>query len=430
MSMACTKKNFERILADSENKVLALSGKWGTGKSHMWRSLRNESTIELVKNSLYVSLFGVTSIGEFKMKLVQSSIPILDKKGPGMDALKSAINIIKQFPIPFLSKGAAVDEIALLSAPFLAKDKFIVIDDIERKHDKLTLDEVLGFIDDFTQNYGCRILLILNTDQLTDKKVWEKLREKVIDEELCLETEPSEAFNIAIALSKSQFESRIKPIIEACGLTNIRIIRKVIRAVNRILVDHPALPDEVLNRTIPSIVLLAAIHYKGFEDGPTMEFILNLNPSASQLMGIIQKKYKNQEKENENHDEEKMHAKWKLLLNRIGITDIDEFEMLVFDYLNSGLFDQIKLDAIINRYCNETQIINAQARVYEFSQVIFWNPELSDEDLLSMARDLLKDIPYLAGHTVTSLHNSLLKINGGRNIAEEVIALSAMRQSI
>lgn len=49
---------------------------------------------------------------------------------------------------------------------------------------------------------------------------------------------------------------------DACGLTDIRIIRKVIRAASKILAEHAPLPDNVLSRVIPSTVLLSATHYR------------------------------------------------------------------------------------------------------------------------------------------------------------------------
>lgn len=418
MSMARAKENFKGLLADSESRVLAISGKWGTGKSHMWKSLRDASVDPAIKTALYVSLFGVASITELKLKLAQAAVPLVDKKGPGMDALKSTINAAKQVGRSFFSGVSALDEIALLAVPALVRNKFIVVDDIERKHEKLAIDEVLGFIDDFTQNYGCRILLILNTDQLADKKVWEKFREKVIDEELRLDTTPSEAFDIAIQLSQSQFSAKIKPAVEACGLTNIRIIRKVIRAANRILVDHAPLSDDVLSRVIPSTVLLAAIHYKGIEDGPTMDFVLDLDSSFSARITLRERKRRGEEET----EEDKMHARWALVLERLGIIGTDEYEKLLAGYLKSGLFDRSELDAIIDRYRNEAQFAGAQSRARVFFQSTIWDPELTAEQILEAARTLLIDVPYLDCYSVTSLHNYLLDFEGGRPIAEQMVS--------
>ncbi len=419
MSMALAKVNLEALLADREVRVMALSGKWGTGKSHMWKSLRNASSDSEMKTALYVSLFGVATVGELKLKLGQSAVPLLEKKGPRADAVKGAINTAKQAAQSVFKLGSALDEFALLAVPALVRDKFIVVDDIERKHDKLAIDEVFGFIDDFTQNYGCRILLILNTDQLVDKTVWEKFREKVIDEELRLDTTPAEAFDIAIKLSPSQFASKIKPAVEACGLTNIRIIRKIIRAANKILAKHAALPDDVLSRVIPSTVLLSAIHYKGIEDGPTMAFVLDSEFSLERHFVRHERKRRGEEPS----EEDKLHAHWALLLDRLGIMDTDEYEKLVSDYLNAGLVDRSAVDAVIDRYRQEQRRAGAQAQAREFFQSTIWDPELPAAEILEKAQALLADVPYLDCYTVSSLHDYLLDFEGGAPIAEQMVSL-------
>ena len=54
---------------------MALPGKWGTGKSHLWDSLRKASTDSHIQGALYVSLFGVASIAELKLKLANQRCP-------------------------------------------------------------------------------------------------------------------------------------------------------------------------------------------------------------------------------------------------------------------------------------------------------------------------------------------------------------------
>ena len=71
-------------------------------------------------------------------------------------------------------------------APVVHRDKPIVIDDIERKHAKLGIDEVLGFIDDYSKQFRVKFVLVLNDDQFStdgdQAKLWATIREKVIDE--------------------------------------------------------------------------------------------------------------------------------------------------------------------------------------------------------------------------------------------------------
>lgn len=407
------KAHFMVILDDPENRVVALSGKWGTGKSHMWRDIQKASTDEAVKNALYVSLFGVSNMGQLKLKIVQSAIGA----GGGSEiseALKStwrgATKVLRAVHPGF----AAMDEIAALAVPAVLRNRFIVIDDIERKHEKLSIDEVLGFIDEYTQNHGARIQLILNSDQLHDKQLWETLREKVIDQEVRLDTSPAEAFDIAITLAPSRFAAPIRSAVEICRITNIRIIRKVIRAVNRILDGHDELPEPVLSRVIPSTVLLSAIHYKGIEDGPDFAYVLSAGLHNHQT-----EKAKKDEKSDEAGD--KLRAQWATLLGELRIYDCDEYEMLVADYLNSGLFDASAVASIVSRYANETRLIEVQSRVRELHTRAIWHPEVSDAELLKEAESLVPDAHLLDCYAVTALHDQVAEFEGGREVAAKLI---------
>ena len=95
MSMLKAKGNLQELLVDHEVKVMALSGKWGTGKSHMWKSIRKDSTDSELQEALYVSLFGVATLAELKLKLAQSAMPMVKRNGPSAAAVKGAISAIK-----------------------------------------------------------------------------------------------------------------------------------------------------------------------------------------------------------------------------------------------------------------------------------------------------------------------------------------------
>ncbi len=54
MSLEKTKKQLVELLGRSDNHVIALSGKWGTGKTHLWNEVKKESKDEKIKRALYV----------------------------------------------------------------------------------------------------------------------------------------------------------------------------------------------------------------------------------------------------------------------------------------------------------------------------------------------------------------------------------------
>lgn len=79
MTLKSTKDHLVQLLADQDNKVIALSGKWGTGKSHLWQEVKSVSADEAVKGALYISLFGLSGMNQIKLKVVQSALPSAEK---------------------------------------------------------------------------------------------------------------------------------------------------------------------------------------------------------------------------------------------------------------------------------------------------------------------------------------------------------------
>ena len=410
MSLKSTKEQLQQLLADEDNKVIALSGKWGTGKSYMWDQVKNSSGNDKVKGALYASLFGLSTIEQIKLKLIQSAVPTMESNpkfwAGSKQLFDSGVKILEGF-----HKGFSVlNDVGLIFAPAMLREKFIVLDDIERKHEKLNIDEVLGFIDEFTQQHGARFVLILNSDQLDKRHVWETLREKVVDQELRLKTSAAEAFQIAVGLTPSHYADHIFATVEACGLTNIRIIRKVIKAGNRILGDRRDLSSAVLSRVIPSTVFLAAIHYKGIEGGPDFNFIL-----AQGTARYWSHLFDNEEAETE---ESKKNSKWNLLMNKVGISGCDTFELLVVEFLESGLFDVTKVAEIIDRYVTEADMTSACVACRKFLEESKWNHRLTETELIAQATEVASKSHLMDANMVTSLHKTIMELPEGKLIAD------------
>lgn len=416
MSLKSTKEQLAQLLTDEDTKVIALSGKWGTGKSYMWDQVQRESEDETVKGALYSSLFGLSTIDQVKLKLLQNAAPALEKSPALLESAKKVYGTTVKVLETFHKGFGALNDVGLLVAPAILRGKLIVLDDIERKHDKLSIDEVLGFIDEFTQRFGARFLLILNSDRLMQKEVWDTLREKVVDEELRLTTSCDEAFEIAVRHEPSKWEDSIAVAVSKCGLTNIRILGKVIRAVNRVIGERAAISAPVLVRVVPSAVLLATIHYKGIENGPDVNYVLGFGSSEGWNSFL---KPKNSETQTE---EEKRQSQWQSLMTSLGINSCDEFELLVFEYLQSGLFDVSKVAAIIDGYETEHEATAARNAVNLFFQRSFWEHRLTEAELLEEAKLHAEKVHLLDAYTVTAFADLLLELPGGEPLAREVIA--------
>lgn len=408
MSLWSTKPQLIDALNNPDNKVIALTGKWGIGKSHLWKEVKGESKEAEITKALYVSLFGVADMNQLKVKIIQSAVPNADANRATWQRVDAAVVGFKKLATAFHKGFSALDDLALLAVPSILKSRFLVLDDIERKHEKLSIDEVLGFIDEVTQLYGTRLVLILNSDQLSDKATWEKFREKVIDQEIQLDTSPGEAFDIAESFTPTHYGSPIKEAVEACNLTNIRIVRKVIRAVGRILSDRIHLPASVLGRIIPSTTLLASIYYRGIEGGPTFDFVLRAGSPRDAEAATANS--------TEDAYENKHRTQWKSLLDQLGINSSDEYEMLVVDYLETGLLDASAVGAIIDRYVAETELMETHQRVYEFREHALWHHNLTEEALVAEARSLAAEASRIDPYTVTWINDLIREFPGGEEV--------------
>ncbi|MGU7842434.1 P-loop NTPase fold protein [Burkholderia sp. AW33-5] len=418
MSLERTKKQLIELLENADNKVIALSGRWGTGKTHLWNEVKTESKDGKVKKALYVSLFGLSNIDQVKRKLMEGALPDAAVGGGRLEIVKNFFKSGVQAAATHYKALAAINDLnLLLVAPLALRGRLIVIDDIERKHAKLGIDEILGFIDEYSKEFEARFVLVLNDDQLAtegeQRTLWATFREKVIDQEIKLSTTPDEAFSIAIKLLVSpKYEAILKLAVVACGLTNIRIIGKVIRAANQILANRE-LSDPIQARVVPSIVLFGAIHYRGLEDGPDFQFALNVgNPDWSTFL---------RDKKDKPTEEEKREDRWRMLMSELGINSCDDFEKVLVEFLESGLFESEKVQAIIERYIGEAQTIEARQNARIFIKKAIWDHRATDSDLIAEATVFPAVAGQLDPYVATELHGVLSELDGGQRLAEQVI---------
>lgn len=417
MSLKKTKDQLIRLLAESDSSVLALSGKWGTGKTHLWNEVKNESRDDKVKNALYVSLFGLSSVDQVKRKLIETAIPGVESHGGVFDGIKSLFATgVKALSTHYKALAAINDLNVLLMAPVVLRNKVIVIDDIERKHERLGIYEVLGFIDEYSKQYSSRFVLVLNDDQLSSKgdqgKLWGTFREKVIDQEIRLSTSAEEAFSIAIGLVPSKYAESLKRAAMSCGLTNIRIVAKVIKTTNRILGGRD-LEEAIRARVVPSIVLFSAIYYRGLEDGPDIKFALSAG--NADWLGFAR------DRNREPTDEEKREDRWRLLMQELGILGCDEFEQLLVEFLESGLFDPGKIEKVIDGYVTEKQVLEAKETASTFLKRVYWDHRVDATQLVAEAAALPAISGFLDPFVATDLNEVLAKLPGGGPIGQAII---------
>ena len=202
------------ISSNNNGKVIMLSGKWGSGKTHFWQK-QIQTVLENKDKKIpnhYVSLYGKTSIQEIKneifLKVFESvdSYEVIEK---GKALAKNTVDLISLF-----TKSVGIDLSKMTDKPFeklenvlddkklkktieyLNSGAIICFDDFERKSKDIDLNDLFGFITQLTLNFDCKVVIILNDDVFDgeEKKIFSNVKEKSVSKFLKYEPSIKELF--------------------------------------------------------------------------------------------------------------------------------------------------------------------------------------------------------------------------------------------
>lgn len=181
-------------LTRETNNALLITGQWGVGKTYFFNNTLSEKIKEInIKgktNSNYtpirVSLFGVTNIDDLERRIVAALFPLLNtlkKWGEKTLTFLSSIPKIKEYipdkPINRL-KNTDINSKVIISK---ANTLVICFDDLERISKSFAIENLIGYINNLSENYDFKVILIGNTDKIKSK-IFKKIKEKLIGVEI------------------------------------------------------------------------------------------------------------------------------------------------------------------------------------------------------------------------------------------------------
>lgn len=341
MSTKLVRAQIAEFLRTHKPEVMCIRGNWGTGKTYSWDDVLKKSAAEeggiACNKYAYVSLFGKNSVEDVKREIVNQTIAH-DRIGKEFNP--DDLSAIYQDGLSVAKKGAGLLSgifgdsyygAAMSVMSLLIRDRLVCIDDLERKGEQLRSADILGLISQLKEERKCKIVLLLNDEQLEDREEFEGYLEKVVDINLRFAPSAPESAEIALAgvegsddLKKLVRESSIK-----LGIDNVRVIRKILRLV---LLIEPLLKrykPEVLKSVVGSLSLFGWCHYQP-ELAPSLEFL----KGRGKYDGILEKKQQNPVEEG-----------WSRLLREYGFTHTDDFDVVLLQGVQDGYFKQESVDA-------------------------------------------------------------------------------------
>ena len=207
-------------LTRETNNALLITGKWGVGKTYFFNNILSKeiekTSIKGDTSSTYtsirVSLFGVTNINDIEIRIVRSLSPLLSK---GVIELgKGALNFIlsltrlKEFIPEDFSK--LIDEFKIANSNIIkSKANILVIcfDDLERVSEDFHIGNLIGYINNLTENYDFKVILIGNTNEI-ESEIFKKIKEKLIGVEIEFDNDIKSIFDDIVKKKFHEDESK------------------------------------------------------------------------------------------------------------------------------------------------------------------------------------------------------------------------------
>jgi hypothetical protein len=217
-----------------------INGPWGIGKTYVVTKFLDQNFGQKQRATdrdadpnrhkrkkrkyVCVSLFGLETIDEFDAALFQAIYPAL-----GWKATKVGARVGKTLLKRFVGLDANF-EISDVINKFDA-DLF-VFDDLERC--EAPLNKVLGYINEFVEHDGCKVIIIANEKEITKGAEYDNRREKIVGKTLEVQSAFDEAYAHFISLiddpgAKELFDgnaSEIASIYQQSELNNLRILQQ------------------------------------------------------------------------------------------------------------------------------------------------------------------------------------------------------------
>ena len=350
--------------------ALCVTGEWGSGKTYLLK--RRIAELESSGRPVaYVSLNGVSNTKQIDDALLDQFYPVLRNKKLKV-ASRLLTGVVKGFLKVDLEKAfdtdlKAVDGSADISAPsskmedFLSKtnDSILFFDDIERS--KLSIEEVLGYINYFVEHTGQKVILGCADSQITDKPAYLEKKEKVIGISLPVKANAQQALNGFLdelpPVSKKLLNDNcqiILKIFKEAGYNNLRVLRQSCLRFDTIiknLTQKHTENDFFISDLIGNYFPLALEIYGGKLGDVSIEKLYKIDAIVSRL----EESHKNSSSYNEKKDKrEKFNDfilnKYSTLSHSSVGWDLYSVSPIWIDFFMYGVIDQAHFDTAISAH--------------------------------------------------------------------------------
>jgi hypothetical protein len=376
---------------------LALRGSWGVGKTTFWNRIVRQARPHPLpdisrKRYAYVSLFGLNSLQDVKATLAAAALIDWGPDRNWLGRTTSATNLVprvakattemmKSIPVVGNAVAGAAEGIGSAIAFQLVKDVLICFDDLERRGTGLEVKDLFGLMTQLRDERGCDVCVIVNDGQLRpgDAEEVRLHEEKALDLQLRFEPSSSWAFDAIFSEPLNAEEAHERDVIRDCcerlSITNLRVLKRLRRAVEELGPHLKGRPEEVTADALKSAILLIwGYHTARGESLITVPDFKQLRRASHPIyFSLLNRKEMNAD-EQALYD---LHERYSHTLNG----DVDQD---IADYVERGYFDVGSLTDNLN---DASRRLNAGAQRKQLTEAwdLFHDSFDDNEDELAAA---------------------------------------------
>ncbi len=344
----------EKYIKDSDPRyAVALTGKWGCGKSFLvdtWvndlksrekKSASDQNSLEL--KPIYVSLYGMKSVGEVVKAIKRQLHPFLYSKS--MEMLKGFAKIAGKATINAnfdldgnvdtseLSISTSLDSLDEFNPKeeTIKGDKLLIFDDFERC--QIDTKELMGFINGFVERNASHVIIVGDFEKLSinSKEAYDEYREKTIGKIFEVHPDPERALEVFLdEVPRNEWTISQKELIVECFYRldnhNLRLLRQAVRDFNSVIENH-----EVNDKNSHFMKALLASFIIAVN--------MNGNPEDAELLRRYRQRYINSLANDDKYKEKisSLQSRFNPISERIGYNILDVYNLAaVCGYIECG----------------------------------------------------------------------------------------------
>jgi KAP P-loop domain protein, putative len=213
-----TEKILRYISDQSKNQALLLSGPWGIGKTYY---IKNTLQKELERYNaynkykiMYISLFGIYSLEQLQRvlgsKFITDGFKKEDLLSKGKYGVSFIGNKLKNIGISvggIVNINIGISDIVNLENLIDYSNMVLIFDDLERCS-SISLQDIFGFINTFTEHKNIPVIVAANEDSLKSIEGYDSIKEKSIYREVAFSSNISDIYSEIV--ESFNFEKMIK----------------------------------------------------------------------------------------------------------------------------------------------------------------------------------------------------------------------------